>query len=171
TSVIGYFPGKRLGWLEDLPKGVANEWSFRGPRLERSFPARQRETVLEHFRAVRSDILAIVVADDEYAPRPAVYRGLSYFENSARTVVELRPEDEGVDRIGHFELFHSRHRDCFWRATADWLATGVNPWPRRAVLRADASDAYARGRALSSLPVAATGLVSGRRVEKKQLRY
>ncbi|MDE1994968.1 MAG: alpha/beta fold hydrolase, partial [Rhizobiaceae bacterium] len=32
TAVWGYFPGRRFGWLEDLPSGVANEWSFRGPR-------------------------------------------------------------------------------------------------------------------------------------------
>ncbi|CAI2935935.1 protein of unknown function [Aminobacter niigataensis] len=25
TALLGYFPGKRLGWLEDLPSGVANE--------------------------------------------------------------------------------------------------------------------------------------------------
>ncbi|MFC7738477.1 alpha/beta fold hydrolase [Roseomonas sp. GCM10028921] len=31
TATCGYFPGRRLGWLEDLPSGVAHEWSFRPP--------------------------------------------------------------------------------------------------------------------------------------------
>ncbi|MDI9738710.1 alpha/beta hydrolase, partial [Stutzerimonas stutzeri] len=29
TRLVGYFPGRRLGWLEDLPAGVALEWSQR----------------------------------------------------------------------------------------------------------------------------------------------
>ena len=29
TALCGYFPGRRLGWLEDLPAGVAREWAFR----------------------------------------------------------------------------------------------------------------------------------------------
>jgi hypothetical protein len=27
TRVFGYFPGKRLGWLEDTPAGVVHDWS------------------------------------------------------------------------------------------------------------------------------------------------
>ena len=38
TAALGYFPGKRLGWLEDLPAGVAKDWSFRRARMELSHP-------------------------------------------------------------------------------------------------------------------------------------
>jgi len=131
TALMGYFPGRRLGWLEDLPKGVALEWSFRGARMERSYPAGRRDEVLSRFEAVRSAILAVAATDDEFATRAAVRRGLSYFQNAERTFVALAPADLGMTRIGHFDLFHARHEDGFWRASAAWLATGVNPWPEK----------------------------------------
>src|SRR5208337_1122445 len=28
TTLFGYFPGKRLGWMEDTPKGVVRDWAF-----------------------------------------------------------------------------------------------------------------------------------------------
>lgn len=35
TLLCGYFPGKRLGWLEDTPTGVVRDWSTPAPRFER----------------------------------------------------------------------------------------------------------------------------------------
>lgn len=138
TAIFGYFPGKRLGWLEDLPSGVANEWSFRGARIERSYPSHRRHGVLEQFRSMSADILAIATTDDEYATPTAVRRGLSYFHNSMRTFIALPPADLSAERIGHFDLFHSRHENQFWHQSANWLATGVIPWPNRTIYKAEA---------------------------------
>lgn len=64
TAMCGYFPGKRYGWLEDLPAGVAYEWSFRRPRFERSHPRAERKIALAKMSAVRASILAVTVSDD-----------------------------------------------------------------------------------------------------------
>ncbi|MGC2855577.1 alpha/beta fold hydrolase [Novispirillum sp. DQ9] len=134
SVALGYFPGKRLGWLEDLPTGVALEWSFRRARMEHSYPAAERPRILERFAAVTAPILAIGVSDDEYGTPQAIGRALDYYRNSPRQQVELAPADLGHDSVGHFSLFHSRHQDGFWRATLDWLRDGANPWPDRARL-------------------------------------
>lgn len=34
TLLCGFFPGKRLGWLEDTPTGVVRDWSTPAPRFE-----------------------------------------------------------------------------------------------------------------------------------------
>lgn len=34
TRLCGYFPGKRLGWLEDTPEGVVHDWSTPAARYE-----------------------------------------------------------------------------------------------------------------------------------------
>ncbi|NGM86935.1 alpha/beta fold hydrolase [Parapusillimonas sp. SGNA-6] len=172
TAMLGYFPGRRLGWLEDLPKGVANEWSFRRARIERSFPAVRRADVLGRFRAVRANIMAVAAIDDEYATQPAVRRGLSYFENAARTFIALRPGDLGVERIGHFDLFHARHMHGFWRASARWLATGINPWPHRTIFTADAGDsldAWTGAGQAATARFAAWKAFSARRTERQKL--
>jgi predicted alpha/beta hydrolase len=131
TALFGYFPGKRLGWLEDLPAGVANEWSFRGARMERTHPAGERGDVLQRFAAVKAPILAVTMADDEIGTVAAVRRTLDYYRNAEVTQVLLEPSVYGLDAIGHFSLFHSRHAQGFWRDSVYWLRDGVNPWPEK----------------------------------------
>lgn len=129
TALCGYFPGRRLGWLEDLPAGVANEWSFRGAKMEASYPAHDRPLVKERFAAVRAPILAIGTTDDEYGTPQAIARGLGYYRGSERFQILLSPAEFGMAAVGHFDLFHSRHAEGFWPMTCEWLLRGVNPWP------------------------------------------
>ncbi len=140
TALCGYFPGRRLGWLEDLPDGVANEWSFRGPRFERSHPRGERQAVLAGMAAVTAPILAIAVSDDELGTVPAIRRTLGYYTGAARTAVLLKPSDYGRKAIGHFNLFHDSHAAGFWTDTLLWLREGRHPWPARVLASADACD-------------------------------
>ncbi|MCA1299027.1 alpha/beta hydrolase family protein, partial [Stappia indica] len=78
TACCGYFPGRRLGWLEDLPAGVAREWSFRGPRFERSHPPRERRSALRRMASVSAPILAVTMTDDAYGTLSAIRRTLRY---------------------------------------------------------------------------------------------
>ncbi|AGT11199.1 alpha/beta hydrolase family protein [Paracoccus aminophilus] len=136
TALCGYFPGKRLGWLEDLPAGVAYEWAFRRPRFELSHPAATRPDVLARMAAVRAEILAVIMSDDEFGTLPAVRRALGYYRGAARRAVRLDPADFGRQSIGHFQLFHSSHEAGFWQETLLWLREGRNPWPDRVVFAA-----------------------------------
>lgn len=129
TALFGYFPGERLGWLEDLPAGVANEWSFRRARMELSYPAHEREAVLKRFATVTAPILAITATDDEFATVAAVRRALGYYRHAPAMEVLLSPADLGVDRLGHFDLFHARHASGFWLDVLLWLRDSINPWP------------------------------------------
>ncbi|MBX4963591.1 alpha/beta hydrolase family protein [Rhizobium binae] len=131
TALFGYFPGKRLGWLEDLPAGVANEWSFRRARMEMSHPPAEREEVLERFSAVTAPILAVAMSDDELGTEPAIRRTLAYYRNAEVSQALLQPVDFGFDAIGHFNLFHARHTEGFWRDSLLWLRDGTHPWPHK----------------------------------------
>jgi predicted alpha/beta hydrolase len=128
TALCGYFPGRRLGWLEDLPAGVANEWSFRRARMELSHPAERRDEVLSRFAAVTAPILAVSVSDDEFGTPEAVRRGLGYYRGARKDQVLLAPGDLGLPAVGHFSLFHARHEHGFWKDSLLWLRQGVNPW-------------------------------------------
>ena len=128
TALCGYFPGRRLGWLEDLPAGVAREWAFRRAQLEHSYPEHEREEVLRRFAAVRAPILAVSVSDDEYGTPSAISRGLSYYRNAAVQQAQLSPAALNMARVGHFDLFRDRHRDGFWQASLVWIGEGPNPW-------------------------------------------
>ncbi len=133
TALFGYFPGRKLGWLEDLPSGVANEWSFRRARMELSHPGETRAEVLRRFAAISAPILAIAISDDELGTVAAVRRTLQYYRGATPTEVLLSPKDLGLESIGHFSLFHSRHASDFWPDTLLWLREGINPWPHRCI--------------------------------------
>ncbi|CAM2144672.1 Serine aminopeptidase S33 domain-containing protein [Pararobbsia alpina] len=138
TLLCGRFPGRKLGWLEDLPAGVANEWAFRGADMESSYPSRDREPMLARFAAVSAPITALATRDDDFATLAAMRRTTRYYRSSDRTIAILDPDELGYTEIGHFGLFHSRHENDFWQGLLQWLQTGAHPWPSKIVERAPA---------------------------------
>lgn len=123
AASLGYFPGRRLGWLEDTPRGVVRDWSFMGPRFEtRGGPAGARRVAA--MAAVTAPILALSVTDDEFGTEAAIGRLLGYFTGSARTHLRLAPASLGLDGIGHFAFFHERFRDSLWPIALGWLTRG-----------------------------------------------
>ena len=133
TAACGYFPGQRLGWLEDLPAGVAYEWAFRRGRIADNHPYRQQADVLQRFSAVTAPILAVTMSDDPLATPAAIRRTLSCYANAPSQAVMLVPADVGQEQVGHFGLFHARHASGFWVDSLAWLRDGVNPWRDRAL--------------------------------------
>lgn len=138
TAVCGYFPGGRLGWLEDTPRGVVRDWTARAPRFEdnwRTLPAAERHELVERFAAMRGATLAVSLSDDEFGTVPAIRRLLGYFRNSARTHLHLRPEAVGQPQVGHFAFFNSRFEHSLWKIPLEWLRHGrLPPQPAGEVL-------------------------------------
>ena len=131
TAFWGYFPGRRLGWIEDLPRGVVHSWSFAGRRVEQRLASSERQRVLDRFAAVTAPILAVSVSDDAFATHAAMTRALEYYTGAKATKVMLHPADLDRESVGHFDLFHARHEAGFWLDTVLWLREGINPWPHR----------------------------------------
>lgn len=128
TAGLGYFPGLRLGWMEDTPHGVVQDWSRSRPRFEdtRRGPAQraERAAIVTQFRAMTAPILAFSVSDDPFGTIPAVERLLRYFTHSPRMHLRIRPDMIGVSEIGHFAFFHSRFEKTLWPIPLSWLQTG-----------------------------------------------
>jgi predicted alpha/beta hydrolase len=131
TACAGYFPGRRLNWLEDLPDGVAYQWSRGGSELEARLDPDARALIHSRFAAVSAPILAIGVTDDPFGTSAAISRAHGYYVGAEVTKVMLAPGDLALESIGHFDLFHARHAMGFWLDTLLWLRDGVNPWPGR----------------------------------------
>jgi predicted alpha/beta hydrolase len=102
TFLFGYFPGKRLGWLEDTPKGVVRDWVFSHKRFEETWrggsSARSpdKQALVEQFAAVTAPTLAVSVTDDEFGTVPAVERLLAYFTCPARSVYDAQAITPGL---------------------------------------------------------------------------
>ncbi|WP_377277404.1 alpha/beta fold hydrolase [Rhizobium sp. R86522] len=131
TLALGYFPGKRLGWLEDLPKGVAYGWGLQQGRAEQGLSREAAEVMRDRFATAACPILSVAMSDDEIATPKAIDRAMRYYRRAAVTKVLLAPQDLGFDRIGHFDLFHARHEGGFWSESLVFLRKGKNPWGDR----------------------------------------
>lgn len=127
----GYFPGKKMDWLEDLPRGVALHWARGSKEFVKGGDPSIRVAIRTHQISFTACTVAVAASDDPFATESAVARGLSYYPNSPAVTVLLKPEEFGRTEIGHFALFHSSFRETFWRDTVQWLRFGEIPWENR----------------------------------------
>lgn len=131
SMLLGYFPGKRLGWLEDLPKGVALEWGLRlWPEFDRAYrwlPGSvlplDGASARARLAAFTGSVMAVSALDDYYATSAAMGRLLGWFSGAAdRHLVQVSPQRFGLEKIGHFAPFHSDMRDTLWPLSLRWLS-------------------------------------------------
>ncbi len=118
SRLLGYFPGSRLGFGEDLPAGVAIEWASwcRHPRyLVGALGAEQA------YASFRAPLRAYAVSDDAFAPPGAVQALLDLYPGAKSELRLVEPRAVGAPGIGHFGFFRERFRDSLWREAADWL--------------------------------------------------
>ena len=118
SRLLGYFPGSRLGFGEDLPAGVAIEWASwcRHPRYLVGALG-----VEEAYARFAAPLRAYALDDDAFAPLGAVKALLALYPAAPSEVRHVRPREVGSGRIGHFGFFRERFRETLWREAFDWL--------------------------------------------------
>ncbi|MEO6566823.1 MAG: alpha/beta fold hydrolase [Casimicrobiaceae bacterium] len=129
TRAVGYFPGRRLGLPEDLPRGVALEWAARrrpdfrwNLRLPDGTPDVARHAALQQrFAAFRGSALSIRLSDDAFSTAAGEARIERLFSGVRFEHVVIDPAACGTRTIGHFGFFRSRARDALWPRVRDWI--------------------------------------------------
>ncbi|HBP27873.1 alpha/beta fold hydrolase [Advenella sp. FME57] len=149
TKAFGFVPARRLGWMEDTPKGVAMDWAGMGPRFERSIGRKYGKTVAEmsvlpaRFGQVEASVLALGVSDDPFGTPAALDRVLDYYSGCERYHLRISPASIEHERIGHFAFFHSRFVDSLWPIAFDWLLEEVIEPARGTIIsHRDKQEAY-----------------------------
>jgi predicted alpha/beta hydrolase len=113
--LFGYFPGKALRKVGDLPKGVMAQW--RRWCLDRDYAAgAEGDAVRAQYAAVRTPIVSLSFADDELMSLRNTESIHGLYAGAPRTMKRIAPRDIGVQRIGHFGFFRERFADSLWRA-------------------------------------------------------
>ena len=119
TPLFGYFPGKSLRIVGDLPRGVA--WQWRRWCLHPEYLLAEGDRYRDAFKRVTIPIRGYSFEDDPMITRPAIDHLHSFYGAAQVERRHLVPRDVGVDRIGHFGYFSGAHRDTLWRESLDWL--------------------------------------------------
>lgn len=113
TWLCGYFPGKRLRMIGDLPKGVALQW--RRWCLHPEYAVGAERDARHRFAAVRAPVTAVSFTDDEFMSEQNTASLHAFYVNARVTRKRLAPADVGLRRIGHFGFFREAHCDQLWR--------------------------------------------------------
>jgi predicted alpha/beta hydrolase len=121
TRLFGYFPGKRLRKVGDLPRGVILQWR-RWCLNPRYSVGAEGELARQRYAQATFPVLALSIVDDELMTLRGTNSLLSLYENARREVHRIAPADHAMRRIGHFGPFRREHETALWPRMAQWLA-------------------------------------------------
>lgn len=113
-AVFGYFPGKRLRIIGDLPKGAARQW--RRWCLNSSYAAgAEGEWARAAYAAVTTPMVSLSLTDDEFMSTHSIDSLNALYRSAPQTLLRIAPADAGVPRIGHFGFFRESFEATLWR--------------------------------------------------------
>ena len=122
TRLCGYFPGRKLRKVGDLPAGVILQWRRWCLNPTYSVGAEGPE-VAQRYGAVRFPVLALSMSDDELMTLRGTQALVNLYSNAPTRVERIAPQDVKALRIGHFGFFREQFRQSLWpRAAADLAA-------------------------------------------------
>jgi predicted alpha/beta hydrolase len=119
--LFGYFPGRRLNMIGDVPAGVMRQWRSWCLNPDYLFGVEDPQWRAT-YAALRQPILSVSFADDEYMSARNVESLHSFYSGAARTMRRVEPKEVGAGRIGHFGFFRRSHGFALWPLVGDWLA-------------------------------------------------
>ena len=113
-NLLGYFPGKRLGFIGDLPKGAMEQWRRWCLHPQYSF-GEEGETMQERFAAIDQPITSFALTDDEFMSRENMESMLGFYSNAQTQLKWIAPQDINKNRIGHFGFFRKDYEEPLWQ--------------------------------------------------------
>jgi predicted alpha/beta hydrolase len=115
TTLCGYFPGKALRAVGDLPRGVAWQWRRWCLSPEYLLSAENRHAL---YRSAAFPLVSLYASDDELLGEKGAR--LMFDAHGNRRAFEILEPAAG-ERIGHLGLFKDRHRARLWPRLLHYL--------------------------------------------------
>ena len=127
TRLWGYFPGRTLRKVGDLPAGVILQWRRWCLNPTYSVGA-EGPAAAQSYADVRFPVLALWMSDDELMTLRGTHSLVKLYRNAPARVERIAPEDINALRIGHFGFFREQFRQTLWpRAVADLVGLAGLP--------------------------------------------
>ena len=113
TRLFGYFPGRKLKKVGDLPAGVMLQWRKWCLDPQYSVGA-EGETARLSYGQVTFPVLALSITDDELMTWRGTQNLINLYANAPRSFERIAPADLQVRRIGHFGFFREQFNQTLW---------------------------------------------------------
>jgi predicted alpha/beta hydrolase len=125
TPWFGYFPGRRLGIVGDLPRGVIEQWS-RWCRHPEYAVGVEGESMRERYRRLAVPLLSLAFTDDEYMSERNVRVLHGFYGNARLEMRRIDPRALDLRRIGHFGFFRPDVGASLWPSMLDWVEHAIS---------------------------------------------
>jgi predicted alpha/beta hydrolase len=122
--LFGYFPGRRLNMIGDVPAGVMRQWRSWCLDPEYLFGVEDAQWRVTYAQ-LQQPILSLSFTDDEYMSARNIESLHSFYSGAPRTMRRVDPEALGAEHIGHFGFFRRRQGATLWPIVGDWLAASI----------------------------------------------
>ena len=119
TPLFGYFPGKRLRMVGDLPPGVA--WQWRRWCMHPDYLLAEDEGRRALFDRIRIPIRGYSFEDDHIVTKRAIDHLHAFYRAAEVERRHVAPGEVGARRLGHFGFFAEASRETLWRESLGWL--------------------------------------------------
>jgi predicted alpha/beta hydrolase len=113
TPLFGYFPGRLLRAVGDIPAGVMRQWRRWCLSREYSVGA-EGDGARASYAAVRYPIVALSVTDDELMTHEGTRSLLDLYTSAPRVLRRISPGQVSQRRIGHFGPFRRSQESALW---------------------------------------------------------
>ena len=110
VPLFGYFPGRALRMVGDLPRGVIEQW--RRWCLDPDYAAGAEPGAQGLFAKVTTPIMSLSFTDDEMMSEQSIAVLHAAYSNAPMTLRRYAPAELGEERIGHFGFFRN---PALWR--------------------------------------------------------
>lgn len=122
TPIFGYFPSKKMGLFENLPKQMVYEWASWGK--EKKYMMHFYNNKEYFFDALKVPMLALSFSKDNFAPKNTVDWLANQYKNTQLKRIHHSPK-KGEKHVGHFGFFKSSFKDPFWEQASQWILTNT----------------------------------------------
>lgn len=108
-KLYGHANNKKIGWGEDLPKGVALQWAHWCSKPGYVANSLGKSITQHYHDEICCPITVIHASDDDIATPANVADLLRLYPNAPTKTIYLQPHEQGVNDIGHMNLFRQSH--------------------------------------------------------------
>lgn len=120
TTLFGYFPGKKMKIVGDLPKGVIFQW-MQWCKNPHYVVDHKGQPIRSGYENLRVPLLAMSFTDDEMMSRRSIDSLHDFYRNAMVERRYIRPDDVRARRIGHFGFFRPEFQPTLWNQAVGWM--------------------------------------------------
>ncbi|MEM8928677.1 MAG: alpha/beta hydrolase [Bacteroidota bacterium] len=120
TPIFGYYPGKLIGIVDNLPKSMVVEWRKWG--VKKAYFMHFHNKGRYHFDKLKAPMRMYSFTNDDFASKKGVDWLAKQYKNAEVQRIHFDKNSDGK-RPGHFGFFKEEYEMAFWKPALDWFTT------------------------------------------------